>query len=469
MKFTILTISFIFSFYIGAIAQQTQKIDLSQAINIALENNYTLKQARNNLDMAEYQVRSEKADFLPSFSTSISGSKRIGRQFNNTTVQFGNFTINGMSGRLNADLDLFSGFQNINSLKSSQYSAQASQSNAKRIRETVIFNTASDYMNLLLNKELLKIDQQNLESSQAQLQKIQEQVKVGSLPKADLYSQQSTVANNKLAVTNSENTVKMSKIRLIRQLQLDDYRNVNFFTPEIKLDSVSIQPKKFDLNTLTGAALQTRSDLKQQKMNAEASKFQLENSKGSLYPSASLSAGLSSNYNDQTRNRITDPQTGKMTLQKVDFSDQFFDQNINRSINLNISIPIFSNYNRRSNIKQSKINYKNSKLQIDDVKLQVIQEVQQAYNDYESVIQRLKATRQALLAAQKAYQTQQARYEVGSATFVELNQANANYVQARSNRVQAIYNYMFQKKLLDYYTGQLQPDINFKNLEAEIY
>ncbi|HCI71480.1 MAG TPA: TolC family protein, partial [Balneola sp.] len=51
------------------IAQQKRVITLNEAIELALENNYQLKQAENNLDLAEYRITSEKADFLPGISS----------------------------------------------------------------------------------------------------------------------------------------------------------------------------------------------------------------------------------------------------------------------------------------------------------------------------------------------------------------------------------------------------------------
>jgi outer membrane protein len=81
--------------------------------------------------------------------------------------------------------------------------------------------------------------------------------------------------------------------------------------------------------------------------------------------------------------------------------------------------------------------------------------VRQAYNDYHSIAQELESSEKALIAAQRAYDTEQQRFEVGATTLIELNQANANFVQAQSNRIQAVYSFVFQERLLDYYLGQL--------------
>src|SRR6056297_544214 len=122
----LLVLGLIFS--IPALAQNTQetpggeKISLQEAIDIALENNYQVKVAKNNVALSGKQVLSEKADYLPSVNANMSGSKSIGRNFSQDLGQIVTQTTNSFGGRVSADLPIFSGFENLNSLKSSQFS-----------------------------------------------------------------------------------------------------------------------------------------------------------------------------------------------------------------------------------------------------------------------------------------------------------------------------------------------------------
>ena len=61
------------------------------------------------------------------------------------------------------------------------------------------------------------------------------------------------------------------------------------------------------------------------------------------------------------------------------------------------------------------------------------------------------------ISAQQALTAEQERYNVGAATLVELSQARANFVQAASDRNQARFDFLFRKKLIDYYMGKLNP------------
>ena len=127
-----------------------------------------------------------------------------------------------------------------------------------------------------------------------------------------------------------------------------------------------------------------------------------------------------------------------------------------------VNFPIFNNLNTRLNVESSKINYKNSQLQYENLRYSVLQEVRQAYNDYKSYATQLTSTAKALQAAERSYQTQRERYQVGAGTLVELSDANAQYVQAQANRAQALLQFMFQQKLLNYYLGKLDKEIQLQ-------
>jgi outer membrane protein len=431
---------------LGQNAQQApggDKISLQEAIDIALENNYQIKVARNNVNLSQKQVLSEKADYLPSVNANLSGSKSIGRTFSQDLGQIVTQTTNSFGGRVSADLPIFSGFENLNSLKSSQFSEQSEKENLESVREQIIFTTVSNYLQFILDQKVLEIDRENLEASRKTLEQVKAQVEVGSRPRVDLYDQESQVASDELAVVNSENQLQSSRLTLIQTLQIDPRQDYDFVTPEI--DTQSVRATSYDLDQLVNTALENRSDLKSEKFNIQSIKHQLNATKASLYPSLSFSASLGSRYSDGI---------------PVNFQDQFFDQNIQRSYGLSLSIPIFSNLGIRTNVESQEIQYKNAKLNLRNTELQVIQDVNTAFNDYRSYVQQLESSEKALQAAERAYQTQKQRYEVGAGTLIELSDANARYVEAQSSRAQSLFRVIFQQQILEYQIGKLDQNVS---------
>lgn len=442
-----------------ATAQTTQRITIDEAIDIALENNFQLRQAENNLDLAEKNIIGEYADFAPTLNGNLSGSSSEGQQFIAEINTFGNFINNSVRGGLNVGLPIFNGFENIRSLRSSQLNKQSREENLRRARETVIFNTASGFLQVILDRELLEIARQNLETSRKQLEQIKAQVEVGTRPSVDQFNQEATVANNELEVTNRENALELSRIQLIRQMQIDPLGDYEFVIPKANPDE--LDPNLYNLNKLVDTALENRADINSQELAIKIQEYQVKIARGAMLPSVNLNAGISSSYSDQSRNRVPDPNNpGQSISVPISFEDQFFDQQITKSIGFSVQIPILNGLNQRLNMETQKINYKNARLDLENIRLQVVQEVTQAFNDYTAVVKQLEASKKSLEASQKAFETQQERYNVGASTLIELSQAQADFVQAQSNYTQAIYNFIFQEKLLDYYLGKLDANIS---------
>ena len=424
-------------------------ITIDDAIAIALENNYALKQAKNELDLADDLIFSEKADFLPSVSASMNGSRTTGQQFifdrfSEGLDPFVDISSQSISGGMNASINLFTGFNNILTLKSSQSNKESREQQYERAKELVIFNTATRYLQVLLDKELLAIAKQNLETSTTQLEQVQAQVELGARPMVDLFNQEAQVANDELVVTQRENTQSLNSLLLIRQLEIDPLGTYDFVVPDLTLNDLPWVD--LNLKTLVDEALSIRSDI----LSAEASilslRYQTQVTKNSLLPTLRASASVSSRYSDQY----------SIAGSEVSFSDQFFDQQVNRSLGLSFSVPLFNNWNRMYSIQSSQVQLKNAELNLDNSKMQVIQEVTQAYNDYSSYVKQLDASEKSLVASERAFQTQQERYNLGASTLIELTQAQSAFVSAQSSYTQALYNLIFQEKLVDFYLGKLK-------------
>jgi len=429
------------------LSESSRIITLEQAIEIALENSYQLKQAQNNLTLSRTRQWSATADFLPNLNGSMGRSRNIGRQFDNTTGEFGDFTINGFSASISSSMPLFTGFANINDLRSSKQETLSREQLLQRARENVIFFTATRYLQYLLSIRLLEISEENLQASMQQLERIRAQVEVGTRPSVDLLNQESIVANNELQVINRQNTLQQNRLDLIRQLQLDPQESIEFVEPDLPVGV--IQPKEYDLDFLVNTALENRSDLKSEEASIQAAYYAFRAAQGNYLPSLSANYSLRSSLNDRN------PSS---------YDDQFFDQNISRSVGVSLSIPLFNRMNIRTGVQAQKIAYQNAKLSFDNTRLEVIQEVNQAYNDYQARVAEVESTDKAFKASERAYQTELQRYEIGASTLIELSQAQALFVQAQSNRVQALYSYYFQEQLLDYYLGRLDPTIQLQGL-----
>jgi outer membrane protein len=124
---------------------------------------------------------------------------------------------------------------------------------------------------------------------------------------------------------------------------------------------------------------------------------------------------------------------------------------------MSISIPVFNRLQTRTAVEQARVQYINSQLDLQNLQQNVALDVRQAYLNYQTSIKRLDATEKQFQASEQALRVEQERYNVGASTLVELQQARATFVQASSQRVSAVYEFIFQEKLIEYYQGILDP------------
>jgi outer membrane protein len=91
-----------------------------------------------------------------------------------------------------------------------------------------------------------------------------------------------------------------------------------------------------------------------------------------------------------------------------------------------------------------------------DLRNSIARDVAVAALELDTAYQNLSLTRQLLEQAQLALDLAQERYKLGLSSFVEVSQAQLNSTNAQIRHVTARYDYLIQRSVLDYQTGQLR-------------
>src|SRR5687767_1524 len=125
MKNVIITVALLTGNICMAIAQEgadTLNLTYKEAVKIALKNNLTLNQQKNNLVVRQVQKNQSIAAFLPSIGINGQASHTDGQQPNPDGGELMDLSVDNVNASIQANLTLFNGFNNINSLN--QYSNQ---------------------------------------------------------------------------------------------------------------------------------------------------------------------------------------------------------------------------------------------------------------------------------------------------------------------------------------------------------
>jgi len=441
-KLKILSIMLLVITYSSIYAQEKRVISFEEAVAIGLQNNIEVIKSSNELKALEMSKTSAMMSFLPSIGADLSATRQEGQQFQlvEDGFEISNVQADRLSGGIGANLSIFEGFRKINNYRIAELNLEAQRKGLDRSKQELVFNIAQQYLQILLDKELLEIAEKNVQNQKDQLSRIEGFVKSGLRARADLLSQQAQVSQLELDFIEAENNYLLDKATFANTLLLAPFTEFKLVEVKEASEVISEIPT---LESLFETALSKRLDLKRLQLQAQASQKNVERSRAAIYPSLSAFYNYGSQYS---------------SLNDLSFRNQVLNLYPTNVVGLNLNIPIFSNFNNKANVSRAKVTYENNKLDVQGLERTVFQNVQNAYLSYQSAKKRIEASKASAIATEEAYNIQSQRYNEGLSNLSELAIANQNFVDAQSREQQAIYTFIFQEIILDYQVGVL--DVN---------
>jgi outer membrane protein len=377
-------------------AKPARVITLDEAIRLALDSSSAVRLARSTASLDSLTVRQFRNQFLPNLSASAQSSQGFASGSAGTNALS---TSVGLSG----GVTLYNGSQNVNALREAELNAHASGQDLARTRQTIVFVVASEFLALITQQELLRVQQENLAAQQDQLRQLEAFTKAGRSNIGDLYQQQSATAAARLAVANASRTTELAKVDLIQELVLDPRRSYAFEAPPAD----SSQRPNFNLDSLVSIALLQRVDIQAQAMRVQAAEREILVADGGRLPVVSASIGYGS--------AATTPSAASFASQ--------LDQRRGGSVGVGVALPIFDRGAVAIARQRARIQLENATLAMrDQVQLAAL-DVRRAYLNYQSAREQLDAADAQQKAAALALEAMQTRYRVGLATFVEVTLA----------------------------------------------
>jgi outer membrane protein len=450
MKHTILT------FIIVAAAltskAQEQQIDsvltFKEAIDIALKNNINLNQQKNNLNLSQVNRTFRAGQLGPQAQINASAGRSSGNNWIQQEGRVVNATVDAASATLQVSMPLFGGLSGVNTLRQANSQLDAQMAFVKRTTQDVINTVATQYLQVLLDRELLKIAQENVALQKTIFDQVKAQVEVGSRSPVDEYNQQAQVSNAELRAVQAEFTLINDKATLFQSLLVDPTYDIRIEEPSWDVNTIALD--NANLNELVEVALNNRADLKQAEYTERASKFAMHASKGNYLPSLSAFYQNGSAWNLQ--------QGTPRDSSYRNFSDQFFTDNRRNYFGVGMTIPIFTGFQNRAQYYQTKVQFQNNQILTKNRQILVKGDVVRAYENFESVKKAYSAGVIGLEASQMAMNLEQERFNLGITSFVDYANANRTFIQAQVDMAQAKYRFLFQKVMLDYAIGTLKPE-----------
>ena len=445
---------------------------LRECVDYALANNLQVRRSELSLELSSIDKRQAKLALLPSANAFASSGFNWGRGIDPVTNQFISSQRNGYTSvGASGDLDLFNGFRLQNTIRQTSTEFEASEEDLAKTRNDVSLNVVSLFVNVVFNKELLENARSQLSSSRQQLDRTSKLVAAGSLPKSDELNLQAQVATNELNLINQENSLNLSLLQLQQALQLPATDNFDVVIPDISAEDLVLDQTREEIFQV---AKGTMPEIKGARLRIESSGYALKASRGNLYPRLSVSGSVNSNYSSASATRFVPDggfnmfETGYFVqgtnepvygLQPTGsfreiygFNDQLKD-NVYKSVSLTLSIPIFNNFNARANVQRAMISQEQARINAREVENTLRQNVETSYNNALAASKSYNASLRQVEAREEAYRMAKQRFDIGATNYVEYQLAENDLFQARSDLSRAKYEFIFRKKVLDFYLG----------------
>jgi len=423
------------------LSAQSKPWSLEDCIKYAIEHNISIKQLVIQKNVAEVNLNTSKMSRLPDLNASGGQSWNFGR----TQIQSGLYETQKQSNSslsLGSSIPLFTGFRIPNEIARDKLDLETSVQNLEKAKDDMALNVASLFLQALFNKELLKINQEQLALSQAQIERTRALTDAGKVPLSQLYDIQAQAANDKVSVVQSETDIRSALLDLAQSLELQ--QNTDFDITAPTLDNAmteymsSVQPPQ----TVFDNAVKTKPAIKAQELQVQSAEKTLAIAKSGYYPTLSLSMGVGTNY---------------FYLYNKNFTNNSFSNQVNNNmgeyIGLSLNIPIFNRFSVRNQAKNAQFNIDNQQLALENAKKTLYKEIETAYLNAVSSQEKYKAAQEAIKSTSESFNYAKERYDTGKSTVFEFNDARSKYIQSQSQELQAKYDFIFRTKILDFYNG----------------
>ncbi len=447
---------------------------LQECIEHAYEENLQVRQQELNVEGSDLDRKQAYYDLLPSVNAFASHGYNWGQRVDQFTNQFVTRRVRSNSFGVNSELVLFQGMQRLRNIQQAEHELEAQKARVEETKNNIALNIANAYLQVLFNKEILQIAEDQRKLTRQQVERMQDMYEAGEVSRGEVLDLESQWESEKVDVTQARNDLELSKLDLVQFLQLEgaEARSFEVQAPP-SIDEVPDSMAHETPRTVFEKAKGEMPSIRAAEASIKSAEEELAIAQGGRSPTLSASGSYGTGYSGQRREPVGEPEllgydtvgvtapSGEAVLtprfdqetETVSFWDQV-DANLNQNVGLQLNIPIFQRMSTNTQIKKARISLERARLEKESANDQLRQDIQQAYADAIAAMRKYRASRKAVQAREESFSYAEARFEAGAITTVEYSDAKTKLTQARSEMLQAKYEQLFKRKVLRFYLGE---------------
>lgn len=417
-----------------AFAQDTVDLTLDNTVEMALENNRTIKQAVYDTDSARWALSEAKGQkgFSISWQTAAAAVGGETYDLQNRDSSYQNV--------VEASIPLYTGGQLENNIKGKEIGVDISDLTLENTKQQIKYDTTKGYYNILQCRNLVGVNQETVDQLQAHLDTVNAKYAAGTVAKSDVLRSQVELADAKQNLVNAENNydLSISSLNNLIGLPIDTKINIQ---DELKYT-------KYDLSL------------------AECMDLAMNNRPDGIAAAKSVEQAKTSVKVAQAGNL---PQVSAYASYTIDGDDAFNNDAAEQSeVGVKASWSIFDNNVTKSQVRQAEAALAKAQENVQYVNEGIQLEVHQAYLNLLSAEKNIQTTSVAVNQASEDYNIAQVRYTAGVGTNIDVMDAAVALTTAKTNYVQALYDYNVSKAQLDKAMG-LPVDLDVQAVAAKTY
>ncbi len=444
---------------------------LQNCIDYALANNIQIKQQKLSENLAAVNLWESKAALFPNLGAYASQAYNNGKTIDMFTNQFATSTVQSDNFYLSTSVTLFSGFQLLNSVKQSRINLQSNKYDLDKMMNDISLNLATAYLQILYNIELLNNAESQVKVTKLQVARTQKLVDAGTSAKGPLLNLQAQAATEDVTVVTAKNNLDLSYLTLKQMLDLGATDTFDIDIPVLAVPTEATLLTKPD--AIYALALTTRPEIKSAELQLQSSQLGLSIAHGLRSPILSLRASYGTGYSGASKRLKSYQYSGLDTVgytfqsnpipvvvpgfdyqyETIPFKNQFND-NMNKSISLTLTIPIFDNLKTMATISKAKIGITSAEYTLQTAKNTLYKSIEQAYEDATAALNKYNSSLKSVEALKESFKYTEQKFDVGMVTTTDYDASKNSLEEAESNLLQAKYEYVFRLKVIDFYMGK---------------
>jgi len=441
-----LTLSLLFAISFMALHAQ-EKWSLEKCVDHALTNNIQIKQRSLSIESSSTDVLQSKLNMLPDINGFANHGYNFGKSVDRYTNLFATERVQSENFNLSSSVTLFGGFQKVNQLRQNKLNLQSNQYDLEKFMDDISLTIATSYLQILFYQEMLKNAENQLGITKQQVDRMKKMVDAGAAAQGDYYNLEAQRAAEELLVVDAQNNLDLAYLTLTQLLDLPSSENFAIEVPELSVEGKPVLVGNADEIFLFATLNQP--DIKSSELKLQSSGLNISRARGAMMPSLSFNGSWGTGYSSNIQ--IEDPETG-LPINKP-WNNQINDNN-NRSLFLNLTVPIFNGWQGRTAVSKARIGVKDAEYALESNKLNLRKTIQQAYADALASLKKYNSANTKVDASRESFKYSDDKFTVGLLNSVDYNNAKKELEKAESELLQAKFEYIFKTTVLDFYMGR---------------